>query len=168
MAIPGPAVTDKVVAQPAEHFELPVRSDAVIWGNSNADSADGGRSAPGLVKQLYVGSGDRGFTWIADASLDGWVIDPNTSMAVLFSDNTGQISWRMRLINRKTRLGGGKTLRFALFVHPATSRPDDTRRHQWFGLWQTEVRTLDRAQLGHRNGGPCGECGRIHFLGIRQ
>jgi len=131
MAIPGPAVPDKVQAQPAEHYRLPIRTDATIWGNATVDCQDGGRPAPGLLEQLYVGHGDRGFTWLTGGKDNGWVIDPGTSMAVLETDETGRVSWRMRLINRTTRLGGGKGLRFSLFVHPATDPAADARRRQW-------------------------------------
>jgi len=142
MAVPGPAVPEKVEAQPAEHYRLPIRTDATIWGNAAADCREGGRPAPGLLGQLYVGNGDRGFTWLTDGKDDGWGIDPGTSMAVLESDEAGRITWRMRLINRTTRLSGSKAVRFSLLVHPATDRPADARRRAWLAWPQGTAKAV--------------------------
>jgi len=142
MAIPGPAVPEKVQAQPAEHYQLPIRPDSTIWGNAPADCRDGGRPAPGLLGQLYVGNGDRGFTWITDGKDNGWAIDPGTSMALLETDEAGRVSWRMRLINRTTRLGGSKAVRFSLLVHPATDRSGAARRRQWLAWPEGDAKAV--------------------------
>jgi len=150
MAIPGPVVSDKVEARPAKRYRLPLRSDAVIWGNAKADSEEGGPTEPGLLEQLYVGSGDRGFTWLCDGDDNGWSIDPNGSMALLESDDAGRITCRMRLVNQTTRLSGSKGVRFALLLHPSADRPADARPQQWLAWPEGEAKSVSTALEGRR------------------
>lgn len=102
--------------------------EGLVWGNADAD-AGGLRAAPGLVERCFVGSGDRGWTWLARPG-GGWNIDEDVSMMTLDRDAAGDVTWRIRLANRLTG-AGERTVRFALLTHPAGRRPAGWRRAAW-------------------------------------
>jgi hypothetical protein len=52
-------------------------------------------------------------------------------MALLENDEAGRVTWRMRFINRTTRLSGTKDVKFAVLLHPASNKPADARRRAW-------------------------------------
>lgn len=127
--VPGPPVADKVQVYPPTHFALS-SEEGLVWGNSGADAKQtAGRAVPGIVTHAYVGSGDRGFSWLTDA--DGWDIDAKKPTMTLARDEAGQVSWRIRLVNHRTKVKGAKTISFALLTHPATFKPKDHRRRGW-------------------------------------
>ncbi|HUU59523.1 MAG TPA: hypothetical protein VMZ50_08270, partial [Phycisphaerae bacterium] len=120
LVIPGEAVSDKVQAYVEKDFTLS-DEEGLVWGNAPADAAKGGRAAPGIPQSVFVGSGDRGFTFLTDPAV-GWDIDKAVSTTALTRDKAGHVSWRIKFVNRKSKLAGEKTLRFALLTHPASSK----------------------------------------------
>lgn len=102
----------------------------VVWGNSADDAGQRGRAAPGVLKHLFVGNGDRGFTLLTDGG-KGWQIDPDQSMAVVERDDQDRYTLRLRVINHTVTLSGSHTVKFALMTHPSTHRPDNFRDLQW-------------------------------------
>lgn len=129
VAIPGAPVGDQAKAYGRTEFAL-AGGDGVVWGNSKEDADQAGRAAPGVLKHLYVGNGDRGFTLLTNGG-DGWAINPAQSMAVVERDEQGNYTLRIRIINSATRLGGEKTVQLALLTHPATPRAENFRDQQW-------------------------------------
>jgi hypothetical protein len=129
IALPGDPVADKAKAYAPSEFAL-ASGAGVAWGNSEEDAEQAGRAAPGVLKHVYIGNGDRGFTLLTDGG-NGWSIDPAKSMVVLERDEQGNYTLRIRVINHETALKGKKTVTFALLTHPATPRPENFRDRQW-------------------------------------
>jgi len=106
-------------------FTLPL-ADGVVWD----DSVGNGRRHPGVVRHLFVGSGDGGFTWLCDSDA-GWVTRQDGPTMVMTRDKVGRLTWRVLLVNAPVDVAGKKTVEFALLTHPARPRAADYRRAQW-------------------------------------
>jgi hypothetical protein len=107
--------------------------DGIVWGNATGTegpAAAAGAVAPGVVAHAYVGSGDRGFTWLADHD-GGWINDPRQPMMTIERDKDLRPTWRMMLVNTRATLGADRRFRFALLTHPSRTRPGDARRRAW-------------------------------------
>ena len=135
LVIPGTPVTGRLRAYPAEEFALSPE-EGLIWGNSVDDAKGRGRALPGVVPHLFVGSGDRGLTWLSDPG-PGWNVDKKVSTMSLERDQEGHVTWQVRFINRGVTVSGQKTVSFALLTHPATFKPAGFRRQCWT-QWPTE------------------------------
>ncbi len=122
----GPAVGDKPVALPASDFE-PGAEDGLIWGNAEADAEKGGRAMPGVVPHLYVGDGDRGFTFLTRK--EGWPVDPKVSSMTLTRGDAGT-SWRILFVNHPQPVEQVK-VDFALIPHPARMPAKNARQLAW-------------------------------------
>ncbi len=163
--IAGPPVDEQARAYDPARFAIGGGgADSLIWGNGPAEAAAiGTQPRPGVVAHLYVGSGDRGFTWLSETA--GWRLDAAASSMLIEQAQDGSRRWRIRLVNQPGEIGKPETVRFALLTHPATSKPADHRRLGWLDwaaptapplaaaptleLWrQTDVLPLVRADLG--------------------
>lgn len=152
--VPGAPVQEKLRAYPASEFKLR-EGDGLIWGNAPADAKQGGRAAPGLVTHLFVGSGDRGFTWLTKPD-SGWVIDKKVSCVTLERDQAGQTTWRIHFVNSPSKLKGSRSASFALLTHPATFKPADYRRQCWVN-WPEDAKGTGRVlplAISDRQGAP--------------
>lgn len=129
IAIPGNPVGDNAAEYEERDFRI-AGGEGVAWGNSKDDAEEAGIAAPGVLKHVYVGNGDRGFTLLTDGG-DGWAIDPAKSMVALERDEQGDYTLHIRIINHETALKGKKTVEFALLTHPARARGKDFRDRQW-------------------------------------
>ena len=127
--IVGAPVASKLRAYAPAELALGAE-EGLVWGNAPADARKGGRAAPGVPRHLFVGSGDRGFTWLTDPA-GGWLVDKRASTATLTRDKAGQTTWRIRFVNHRVKLARQQTVSFALLTHPATFRPADHRRRMW-------------------------------------
>lgn len=136
--IVGDAVADKPREYAADDYVIP-GGQGEVWGNAAADSKDAGPTAPGPVTHMFVGAGDHGLTWLADAK--GWNVDNKASTAVIERAADGNVTWRIRLVNHKAKLGGRSTVRFALLAHPARFRPADPRRRAWLNFPDGDAKT---------------------------
>ncbi len=114
----------------AREFVLPAE-EGKLWGNAAADAKTCGRAAPGVVKQFFVGSGGRGFTWMTDGN--GFVIDPAASMMTLERDKKGAVTWRIKLVNKTGKLNKS-SVNFKLLTHPAVPKSADFRKQNWFAF----------------------------------
>ena len=100
----------------------------MLWCNGSSAAGDGA-AVKGRVSHFFLGTGDRGFTWLARAA-DGFALsDKEPSMSVERSPE-GAIVWRMALVNTSPK-GGERTAGFTLLTHPARVRPAGQRREQW-------------------------------------
>lgn len=113
---------------------LPLDPNKVVWKNTR-DAKNVGAEGT-FVRSLYVGSRDRGFTWLCDSS-EGWVLDESKPMMTLRRDKNGLVSWRMKIVNHPVKLKGKRTVRFALLTHPARMPRPDRRRAEWLE-WPAE------------------------------
>ncbi len=107
--------------------------EGLAWGNAAVDAShgvrEGARALPGVVPHLFVGSGDRGFTWLSDPA--GWTCDPAASTLTLTRDREGQVTWRVLFQNRTGTSGGPRKVAFMLLTHPAARRPPTFRSEVW-------------------------------------
>lgn len=107
------------------------RKPGVVWGNSVEDAEELEiPPRPGVVNRIYVGTGDRGFTWLGDGD-SGWVVDEGASTMRIEKDRDGHLTWRIRLVNKPGPIPGTQKLSFALLTHPVSARPPDHRRQAW-------------------------------------
>lgn len=104
---------------------VPSPEEGTAWENGTTPG-----TTAGLVKRLFVGSGDRGWTWLCDEAPAGF-IDPAAPTMSLARDEAGDMTWRILLVNRATKIKGKHTFRFALLTHPARVLPVDHRRQAW-------------------------------------
>jgi len=108
--------------------------EGLLWGNAapaaGASATTANRGAPGVVPHLFWGSGDRGWTWLAEGD-GGWTVAPGAATMTLTRDKTGTVIWRALLVNQPTRLTGDKTVAFTLLTHPAATRAAGFRRALW-------------------------------------
>ncbi|MBF0244602.1 MAG: hypothetical protein HQL31_04965, partial [Planctomycetes bacterium] len=127
--IVGAAVAEKIQAySPAEFSTGTVQG--LIWGNSASDAKQHGRAAPGLVRHLFLGSGDRGFTWLLKSE-EGWLVDPEKSTMTLERGKDGEATWRIKFVNTASTLNAEKNIEFSILVHPAKSRAIGHREAAW-------------------------------------
>lgn len=136
--VPGPPVDEKLrVYRPAE-FTVGTE-EGLAWVNTGPDIREGARNVPGLVNRLFLGTGDRGFTWLAEKA-EGFLLDAALPSARLLRDKTGLLTWMMDLVNHPVRLDGPQTARFSLLTHPAGAKPALARAK----LWTEELKDLPR------------------------
>lgn len=130
----GQPVAASLRAYEPRHYVLS-GEEGLVWGNAPGEAEKGGPTEPGPVTHLFVGSGDRGFTWLAQSG--GWLVDEKLSAATLTRDQEGRATLRLHLINHAVTVQGEQTLAFALLTHPATFRPAEVRRRAWLA-WPVE------------------------------
>jgi len=122
--------TGDTTALPAD-FGTVARGGGTVWGNAGSEAAALDiPPAPGVPDSLYIGTGDRGFTWLSQDA-QGWITDPARSTMLIERNAAGELDWRVRLVNRPGPIPGNQTVTFALLTHPAGSRPADHRRQAW-------------------------------------
>ena len=98
----------------------------VLWENGKKPVGDG-KFHTGKVSPFFLGSGDRGFTWLAGAGLE---IDPNEPSISVTLDSAKVVHWKVALVNTAAK-AGEKTASFTLLVHPARTKAADGRLAQW-------------------------------------
>jgi hypothetical protein len=152
--VPGEPAGQETRAIPRGRFDVPP-GDGLVWGNALADAGDANRAAPGVPARCFVGSGDRGFTWLTDESA-GWVVDPSASVMTLRRDEGGRVRWRIRLVNHPAAIKGQHKVSFALLTHPARYRRDGRRRAEWLapGAADATCAHPDATVSGYRRAGP--------------
>ncbi|HUU60673.1 MAG TPA: hypothetical protein VMZ50_14125 [Phycisphaerae bacterium] len=129
MACAGLPAGGKPGEVPYEKLDVTLSGEeGVIW--DSAKDAAAARGGGPLVRYLYVGSGDRGFTWLCDEA-KGWALDAKVPAMTLERDKVGQVTWRVKFINHAERVSGRRTVEFALLTHPAKPKEKGFRRVQW-------------------------------------
>jgi len=127
--------------------------EGVVWGNAGGDVPQGGKAMPGVVSHLFVGSGDRGFTFLTDPN-QGWLVDRSASTVVVTRNAAGGASLRVKFVNKTARPRGQKAS-FALLVHPSTRRPADFRKSAWLA-WTGGAAARRDATLAARRSASAG------------
>lgn len=91
-----------------------------------------------FIPWLWLGSGDRGFTWTSNSDR-GWYLDKTGSSMLVERDGDGRITWRVKLVNHPVTIEERKSTWFGLLVHPAKPKPEKYRTWQWHFLdnWAT-------------------------------
>ncbi len=112
-------------------------AEGVAWKNVNPG---GVVNRPGVPAHLFIGSGDRGFTWLASET-KGFATDPQVPTMVVMRDAAGLLTWRIALVNTPTRVKEARTARFTLLLHPARAAAADRRRLSWTP-WAGEAAVL--------------------------
>lgn len=135
----GDALAAAPQAYAAKDFNV-ANEEGVVWGNGAKDAAHAGKAAPGPVKQAYVGSGDRGFTFLCDDTT-GWSAAGEASTLAVERDKAGAFTWRTRFVNAKTTLGAAKTINFAILVHPAATPAADRLAKAWMNWPDAAAKT---------------------------
>lgn len=103
-----------------------------------------------VVTGLYVGSGDRGFTFASMPA--GWVADGKNPTQTLERDKAWLVTWRAKFVNGPADLSGKKrSLLFSIFTHPARTRPADARRNAWLDWPKTGAARADKAVFGEQD-----------------
>jgi len=131
--VPGKPVDDIVHAYRPAEFALPAQP-GTAW--RNVPPPDAGvaafppRELPGIVRHLWVGNGDRGFTWLCE-DREGWAVNEGLPTMILTRDDKALVTWRIVFVNTPTTLTAPMTVRFRLLTHPATAKPEDHRRRSW-------------------------------------
>lgn len=129
LIVAGPPVATEVKAYPAAAYALGT-GEGAAW-KSIPDAADSQQPAyPGVLAHCFLGSGDRGFTWLA-AEATGFTVDAKTPTAVVERDKAGLVTWRLAFINTPTKAKDARTAKFALLVHPTRGKAAGRRQAQW-------------------------------------
>jgi hypothetical protein len=133
-AVAGNATDKKLRVYKPREFGFKA-GEGVIWANAG-EGAPKGRSKGDHIA-IFVGSGDRGFTWLAPGA--GKRLDRKKASAHLLRDKSGQLTWRLYLLNSKTKFNKAKDIAVSLQTHPTTMKPKDFRLKAW---------TTDASKLG--------------------
>jgi len=100
----------------------------MLWMNGPTPLGDGGM-LKGRLTHFFLGNGDRGFTWLAQAA-DGYALNDKEPSISVERNREGVTLWRIALVNTALR-GGERTIGFTLLTHPARLRAPDRRLQQW-------------------------------------
>ncbi|MDA0840940.1 MAG: hypothetical protein O3B01_07520 [Planctomycetota bacterium] len=130
LAFAGTPISEKLQAYSFSDYGVS-NEEGLVWGNSDKDAkAQGRKPSPGPVTQMFVGGGDRGFTWLSNNG-KGWDADAKASTATLTRDKVAQVTWKILFVNHKTRLNRKQSVEFALRVHPSRNRDANHRALAW-------------------------------------
>ncbi len=127
--IPGNPVAEQVRAYKAAEF-APAPGEGTVWANTGRFVPKHGRNLPGVLSRVFIGNGDRGFTWLA-ATPAGFELNKAAPSMVLKRDRAGQVTWEVLLVNRKTRLTKPRQVKFSILTHPAYPKPANVRARAW-------------------------------------
>lgn len=127
--VPGAPVADGRPAAPEAAYALGA-AEGVAWKNLG-DKADSKLTdQPGVLTHCFLGSGDRGFTWLTpDAT--GFAVDAKLPTMLVERDKAGLVTWRIALVNTPTKVQEARTVKFALLVHPARAKALARHQAQW-------------------------------------
>lgn len=125
-AVAGDATDKKLRAyKPSEFGFKP--GEGVIWANAGEGAPEERPNWDHAT--IFIGNGDRGFTWLAPDN--GKLLDPKKSSAMLLRDKSGQFTWRLYLVNRKTKFNEATNSTVSLQTHPSTIKSNDFRLKAW-------------------------------------
>ncbi|MBI2191444.1 MAG: hypothetical protein HYU36_05620 [Planctomycetes bacterium] len=147
IAVLGPPIDDPLRLYRLEEFSL--RPDAgTAWANTGSARPEGGRDSPGVPPRCFLGSGDRGFTWLAQRA-DGFHIPPASPCLEVERDKAGLLTWLVHVVQQEARLEKPETAEFSILVHPAGARPPGSRIAVWTSpdeTWPRADRAVDEPE----------------------
>ncbi len=133
MVIPFSALPATLADLPPGSF-TPASHDGVAWSNLKGNGSQGVLTAPGPIRFLFVGNGDRGVCVEAPAS-DQWPLDAAQPTAELVRDGAGQSELHLWLANRPATLEPKRPFAFTLRFLPDAAGAG--RRRAGLAAWQT-------------------------------
>ncbi|MFW5803562.1 MAG: hypothetical protein ACOCWJ_06550 [Verrucomicrobiota bacterium] len=101
-----------------------------IWQNAGEFAEDRSIVSPGLLEHVFVGNGDRGFTWLTSG--DGFDLTDEDPFCELARNEDGDIVWTLNLVNHAVTLKGKAKAEFAILTHPAKPYADMSKSELWF------------------------------------
>ncbi|MBF0245107.1 MAG: hypothetical protein HQL31_07520, partial [Planctomycetes bacterium] len=147
----GLVVGDPVAAKPRVYAAgefIPDAKGNQLWSNTAGGTAPSYRVSPGVVRHLFMGRIESGFTWLSEPD-SGWLLDEKVPSMQLTRLSGGGCRLFVSFVNHNIVLKGAKRVRFALLTHPAGIRPVDHRNLAWLnwtaGKPGPVVPTLDLA-----------------------
>ena len=144
-------------------WESTLRPDpGVVWDTANVRAPE--LLASKFVNFMFFGSGDHGFSWLAQTDR-GWVLDKTGSSMRLERNDAGEVSWFVTFVNHEANVEGRRNIRFIINPHPMKPKPENYRDWAWFyrgDMWahgyQTEpVELTDgylKNMIHHATGAP--------------
>jgi hypothetical protein len=124
--VAGPPVGVEGTVYPPTATEVG-SGEGVVWKNVVEDKA---LSKPGVLTHCFLGSGDRGFTWLTP-NADGFAVDAKLPTMVVERNKEGAVTWRISLVNAPAKVKDERTVSFALLVHPAKTNAPSRRADAW-------------------------------------
>jgi len=101
----------------------------VVWDTADEPGAELLYSK--FVNFMFFGSGDRGFSWIAQSDR-GWMLDEEGTSMRLERSDSGEVTWFVTFVNHPSNIEGQRSIDFIVQVHPMKPKPEDYRTHAWF------------------------------------
>lgn len=104
--------------------------EGVVWKNVPDSGQDKAPRLPGVLTHAFLGSGDRGFTWLTPGAT-GFAVDAKLPSMLVERDKQGAVTWRIAIVNAPAKAKDVRTVTFALLAHPAKFRAAGRRMEQW-------------------------------------
>ncbi len=125
-AVAGDATDEKLRTYKSAEFGLK-QGEGVIWANTG-DGAPEGRPN-GNPSRIYIGNGDRGFTWLFPDA--GNRLDAKKTSAQLVREKSGKLLFRLFLVNSETDFGKPREISIRILTHPSATKPNNFRLKAW-------------------------------------
>ena len=103
--------------------------NGVVWDTGEVPASELLYSK--FVNFVYFGTGDRGWSWLADNDR-GWHLNKNGSSMRLQRNDDGQMSWYVTFVNHESNVQGDHTANFIIQPHPMKPKPENYRDWAWF------------------------------------
>ncbi len=107
----------------------------VVW---NSTSTNMEMFYTKFIPFFWVGSGERGFTWICDSD-KGWELNRDGSSMLVERDNADYkgATWRVMFVNHPSKINKPRNIEFTILTHPSKPKPDNYRQYAWHycGIW---------------------------------
>jgi hypothetical protein len=124
--------------------------EGLAWRNLPDQAAGLQVNQPGVLPHFFLGTGDRGFTWLTPGG-PGFAIDAKLPSMVVMRDKLAMLTWRSTIVNTPTSVKTARQVSFALLVHPAKFHAANFRQDAWLpwtGVPATPALTLAARQPG--------------------
>ncbi len=121
---------DRLRTTDAKQFVPANVPQGTIWQNAGEFAENHSIVSAGLLEHVFVGNGDRGFTWLTSG--DGFDVSDENAFCELARNEDGDIVWTLNLVNHPVTLNGKTKAEFAILTHPAKSRAEMSRADLWF------------------------------------
>jgi hypothetical protein len=115
MTLPGsidfvlPTAPDAEVLRGVSPKEFaPLRGRGTIWENAGEMAEERTIVSPGLLKHVFVGNGDAGFTFLTDG--EGFSVNEKAPFSTLTREDDGSITWSLHIVNHRATLKGKPTI----------------------------------------------------------
>lgn len=114
----------------AKQFAPANMPQGTIWQNAGEFAENRSIVSAGLLEHVFVGNGDRGFTWLTSG--DGFDVTDENPFCELARNEEGDIVWTLNIVNHPVTLKGKAKAEFAVLTHPAKPYADTSKAELWF------------------------------------